>query len=65
VGSGAISRADYERQVVDHLFQIEGSLVAMAQDIADMKASLDRSIVLCGRIHATLVQMGREIERVH
>jgi hypothetical protein len=50
---------------MDHLLHIEGSLEAMAQDIADIKVSMDRIIIQCGRAHAMLVQMGRDIERVH
>jgi len=50
---------------MDHLSHIERSLEAMSEDVADMQASMDRSIALCARIQAMLIQVGREIERVH
>jgi len=50
---------------MDNLLHIGSSVEATARDVADIKASMDRSIAACMRIQAMLVQMGREIERVH
>jgi hypothetical protein len=63
--NSAVNKADYDRQVMDHLLHIERSLEAMALDVAEIKTSLDRVVAQCARAQAMLVQVGREIERVH
>jgi len=65
VASLEISSDEFEREVMDHLQHMEITLEAMCQDIAEIKASLDRTIVLCGRATAMPADMGREMERVH
>ena len=65
MNSTSISRTEYDRLVMEHLLHIESSVEAIASDVADIKASLDRTIAGCTRIQAMLVQLGREIERVH
>ena len=64
MSSPGVSKAEYDRQVFDHLLHIENSLAATARDVADIKASMDRIVAQCARAHAMLVQMGRGIERV-
>ena len=59
------SKADYDRQVMDHLLHIESSLEATTRNVADIKASMDRIVAQGARAQAMLVQMGQEIERVH
>ena len=63
--SPGVSKAEYDRQVLDHLPHIESSLEATARDVADIKASMDRIVAQGARAQAMLVQMGQEIERVH
>jgi len=65
VTSPGVSKAEYDRQMLDHLLHIESSLEATARDVADIKASMDRIVAQGARAQAMLVQMGQEIERVH